>query len=150
MKKTVKKAFAALTAALMLGTAATAPVNAADTLKNHMLGDVDMDGVISLEDAVIALKEYTYVTLYHEEHVLTGEQFALAKVCQNEDAEIHMNDAWGILVYYTNKTLFNQDINWKTLWGEAFFTAHIAEADRGDYELIFDEAAGEYVIAKKG
>jgi hypothetical protein len=152
MKKIVKMTLAALCAAVLTGSAVTAPVCAADAEKHYVLGDVDMDGKIDLKDALTAIQEYTDITLFHkEEHVLTGEAFALAKTIDNDCTELGILDAFGILMYYTRKQLEgNETVTWKTLFGEEYFAAHIDSIDRGDYELIYDEAVGDYVIVKKG
>ena len=74
--------FAALAASAMLCAALNFP-SAAET--TYRIGDVNMDGEVSIEDAMLALKEYTYVKVAHFPHVLTEEQQKLADVIADHD-----------------------------------------------------------------
>ena len=79
-----KKLFAALAAALMLGSTMAAPASAAETYKK---GDVNMDGDITVADAQLALMDYTmrYVAKL-DNGILTPEQIALASIVPTEQA----------------------------------------------------------------
>lgn len=112
-----KKLFAALAAALLLGGTMAAPVSAAETYKK---GDVNMDGVIGLEDAMLVLQEYTAVVVAHLPHDLTDEQLQLARVHPEikrtlSSDEHLLDDAWTILMYYTasitDSAVLEQDID---------------------------------------
>lgn len=112
-----KKLFAALAAALLLGGTMAAPVSAAETYKK---GDVNMDGAIGLEDAMMVLQEYADVAVSHLPHSLTEEQIQLARVhpevkrTKSSDAQL-LDDAWTILIYYTasitDSAVLEQDID---------------------------------------
>ena len=112
-----KKLFAAFAAALMLGSTMAAPVSAAETYKK---GDVNMDGVIGLEDAMLVLQEYTAVAVAALPHSLTEEQLQLARVhpeakrTRSSDGHL-VDDAWTILMYYTasitDSAVSEQDID---------------------------------------
>ncbi len=79
-----KKLFAALTAALMLGSTMAAPVSAAETYKK---GDVDMDGQITVADAQLAIMDYTMrVVSKLLVGELTQEQFELGLICPKAQA----------------------------------------------------------------
>ena len=72
------KFFAALTAAALLCGAMTAPASAE---QKYQIGDVNMDGEVSVEDPYLVLIEYVdYCVGCAMEHVLTPEQLALADV----------------------------------------------------------------------
>ena len=72
-----KKLFAALAAALMLGSTMAAPVSAAETYKK---GDVNMDGEITVADAQMILREYANHIVVGRNPEFTPEQEKLAAV----------------------------------------------------------------------
>ena len=127
-----KKLFAALTAALMLGsTTMAAPVSAAETYKK---GDVNMDGDITVADAQLVLEQFTVFfcgkvegCVDYEQHKdesdylyyhLTEEQEPLAAITGgttnslvpelHADSPFHVLDAQCILIYSTNKLVGNE------------------------------------------
>ena len=103
-----KKFFAALSAAVLLFGALTAPA-AAET--KYRKGDVNRDGEVSVEDAQLALKDYVEYLLGLNDHILDDEQQELADVTDidNGDPEkrygriskVTLDDAVYILQYYT-------------------------------------------------
>ncbi len=121
-----KKLFAALTAALMLGSTMAASVSAAETYKK---GDVNMDGDITVADAQLVLEQFTVFICgnvegcdYYEQHKddadflyyhLTAEQEQLASITGgttkslepelHADIPFHVLDAQCILMYSTEK-----------------------------------------------
>ena len=121
-----KKLFAALTAALMLGSTMAAPVSAAETYKK---GDVNMDGEITVADAQMVLEQFTVFLcgkvegcVDYEQHKdesdylyyhLTAEQEQLASITGgttkslepelHADIPFHVLDAQCILMYSTEK-----------------------------------------------
>ena len=105
-----KKLFAALAAGTMLCGMLTAPVSAAET--KYQTGDVNMNGVVDIEDAQLTLREYVMLVLTrHTEGVLTPEQRELALVIPQKywEQEKYITDdntslllcAQTILSYYT-------------------------------------------------
>ena len=127
-----KKLFAALTAALMLGsTTMAAPVSAAETYKK---GDVNMDGDITVADAQLVLEQFTVFfcgkvegCVDYEQHKdesdylyyhLTAEQEQLASITGgttkslepelHADIPFHVLDAQCILIYSTDKLAGNE------------------------------------------
>ena len=113
-----KKIFAALAASLMLCGVLTAPAAAEAKYKK---GDVNMDGEISSDDAILALRDYTEYLLAYNPHILTEEQLELADVDGTSSSEIRgrtskvsVVDASYILQYYTacvaDATLKDTDI----------------------------------------
>lgn len=110
MKKTAF--FAAMAATVMLCGAVTVPAAAEET--TYRMGDVNMDGEISVEDAMLVLREYTEYTVVQNSHILKDAQLKLADVIpdcvQNVEpdevkyarlAGISAADAQAILCYYT-------------------------------------------------
>ena len=103
-----KKLLAAIAASALLCGVLSAPASAAGYKK----GDVNMDGEITVEDAQLALKDYTEYLVAGNEHYLTDEQLELADI--NEKGEettektgtryspVTAVDAQGILFYYTD------------------------------------------------
>ena len=88
--------------------------------KTYKKGDVNMDGVIGLEDAMLVLQEYTAVVVAHLPHDLTDEQLQLARVHPEikrtlSSDEHLLDDAWTILMYYTasitDSAVLEQDID---------------------------------------
>ena len=103
-----KKLFAALTAGMMLCGMLTAPVSAAET---YPKGDVNMDGVVDVEDAQIVLVEYTqFIAGETDQTTFTPEQVELATITGNQaftwsrkyQIPFSVNDAQVILLYATD------------------------------------------------
>ena len=102
-----KKLFAALTAALMLGSTMAAPVSAAETYKK---GDVNMDGEITVADAQMVAREYVNHIVAGRNPEFTPEQEELAAVLgmthpypfsSRESTPYSVVDAQCILMYCT-------------------------------------------------
>ncbi len=74
-----KKLFAALSAALLLGSTAVSPVSAAETYKK---GDVNMDGEITVADAQLVLIESVSHICAGRDPEFTQEQEELAGVLE--------------------------------------------------------------------
>ena len=105
-----KKLFAALAAALMLGSTMAAPVSAAETYKK---GDVNMDGEITVADAQMILREYANHIVVGRNPEFTPEQEKLAAVLglthpypfsSRESTPYSLDDAQCILMFATAKT----------------------------------------------
>lgn len=158
MKKIVKMTFAALTAALMLSTAVTAPVCAAEKKSpvGYVLGDINMDGRIALDDCLIALQYVTNAMMMDVPNELTAEQIALGNVWNSVGASIPMalslEDALCILQHYSAEYLISkgEPVNWETVLGKEAVEKQVLTADRGDYTIEFSEEKGDYVIVQKG
>lgn len=71
-----KRIFAAIASVMMLGTILAMPVSAAET---YQKGDVNMDGKINLEDAMLVLQDYVEQIMYND-GVLTEQQRQLGNV----------------------------------------------------------------------
>ncbi len=102
-----KKLFAALTAALLLGSTMDAPVSAAET---YQKGDVNMDGEITVADAQMVLREYANHIVAGLKPEFTPEQEELAAVLglthpypfsSRESTPYSVVDAQCILMYCT-------------------------------------------------
>ena len=102
-----KKLFAAIAAGAMLCGMLTAPVSAAET---YQKGDVNMDGVVDVADAQLALLEYTFA-IVGVDYGLNSEQLELAsitgsmtKIFNSEQViPIGVSDANVIFMYYVHK-----------------------------------------------
>ena len=108
-----KKLFAAIAAGAMLCGMLTAPVSAAETYKK---GDVNMDGVIDVEDAQLVLQEYAMVMVAkHDKGILSSEQYALAQVTSEPLTANLLWNAYFILAYATeclaDASVAEQDIS---------------------------------------
>ena len=79
-----------------------------------MRGDVTQDGVVSVNDAQIALISYTEQFAGNEID-LTEDQLKAADV--NGDGELTIEDAQYILIYYTERVVAMNDITWEELLG---------------------------------
>lgn len=104
-----KKLFAALSAALLLGSTAVSPVSAAETYKK---GDVNMDGKVDVEDAQLVLIESVNHICAGRDPEFTQEQEELAGVLEQtypfpfsfrESTPYSLADAQCILMYYSAK-----------------------------------------------
>lgn len=75
-------------------------------------GDINGDGTVGVEDAQIALVEYTK-TIVGIEGQLNKDQISIADV--NNDDTFSVEDAQLILLFYTKKTVTRNDITWDDL-----------------------------------
>lgn len=80
----------------------------------YLLGDVNDDGEISVEDAQLTLIEYVnsisgLESDFNEKQKLAGDV--------NCDNEISVEDAQTILLYYVSNTLSGESITWDDLLG---------------------------------
>ena len=80
-----------------------------------LLGDVNLDNEITVEDAQIALISYTEQFAGNEID-LTEDQLKAADV--NLDGSLTVEDAQYILIYYTERTVAGLDTTWEDLIGE--------------------------------
>ena len=115
-----KRIFAAIAASVLLCGVLSAPASASGYKK----GDVNMDGEITVEDAQLALIEYTEYLVAGKKHTLTDAQLELANVDEksfttsekigSRTSPVDVIDAWAILFYYTeglaNEAVKNRDI----------------------------------------
>ena len=83
-----KKLIAALAAAITALCCLAAPVSAEES--RYQQGDVDRNGRIGLNDAMLAFKEYTmsWLGLYGPGFVLDDEQIALCAVTEHSDEDL--------------------------------------------------------------
>ncbi len=81
-------------------------------MPNPTFGDVDMNGVITLEDAMSALQSYTNVLQKKSDPTPLGGVYA-ADVDGDDDVTIL--DAVSILQYYTLRTLQRKEVSWYQL-----------------------------------
>ena len=77
-----------------------------------LLGDVNRDGEVSVDDAQITLKAYT-ARMVGNEMELNDNQIKAADV--NGNKEISVDDAQLILIYYVKNTLANNPTTWETI-----------------------------------
>ena len=80
-----------------------------------MLGDVNNDGTVSVEDAQLALLAYVQ-TMAGMERNLTEQQAKAADI--NGDKTVSVEDAQIILIYYVSNTLSGQNVTWDELLGK--------------------------------
>ena len=80
-----------------------------------LLGDVDENGEVSIEDVQTALKAYT-VRVSGKDHGLTAKQVKAADV--NADGELSVDDVQNILIYYVNNTVAGKKLTWEQLLGK--------------------------------
>ena len=79
-----------------------------------LLGDINEDGEVSVEDAQLTLKAYTK-RIAGLDMGLTERQITAANV--NGDEELSVDDAQFILRYYTEKHVAGKDITWEDVLG---------------------------------
>ncbi len=98
------KLFAALTAAALLCGVMTAPASAE---QKYQMGDVNMDGEVSIEDPFLILMEYVEHCVATKPHILTPEQLALADVdglsyttWWGEEASVDVTDSQCLFRFY--------------------------------------------------
>ena len=119
-----KKLFAALTAALLLGSTMAAPVSAAEIYKK---GDVNMDGDITVADAQMILVEYVCVNVSGNPATFTAEQEELAAVLNKKhtnayghEFRFNASDATAVLQYSTAimaGASLDSDSFFENIWG---------------------------------
>ena len=80
----------------------------------YLLGDINDDGEVSVEDAQLALLEYVNA-MTGLESSLTDKQKLAGDV--NGDKEISVEDAQTILLYYVSNTLSGESVTWDDLLG---------------------------------
>ena len=85
------------------------------TEPEYLLGDINDDGEVSVEDAQLALLEYVNA-MTGLESSLTDRQKLAADV--NGDKEISVEDAQTILLYYVSNTLSGENVTWDDLLGK--------------------------------
>lgn len=78
-------------------------------------GDVNGDKQVSIEDAQIALTDYTE-TVAGNKSTLSEQQIQAADI--NEDSKIDVVDAQLILTYYVQNTVVGQPVSWGELLGK--------------------------------
>ena len=81
----------------------------------YLLGDINDDGEVSVEDAQLALLEYVNA-MTGLESSLTDRQKLAADV--NGDKESSVEDAQTILLYYVSNTLSGENVTWDDLLGK--------------------------------
>ena len=79
-----------------------------------MLGDVNEDGEISVEDAQLTLNAYVK-TMAGKDNDLTEKQVKAADV--NGDGIVSVDDAQSILIYYVKNSLSGKSTTWDELLG---------------------------------
>jgi len=100
----MKKMIAVLSAAVLCCGALTAPVFAEEEpAKEYMLGDVDEDGDVTVEDAqLVALSFCRALCMLPVE--LTDEQIERSHVLgREEEGRVYLTDAQAILMYSVNR-----------------------------------------------
>ena len=80
-----------------------------------MLGDVNEDGEISVDDAQLTLNAYVKI-MAGRDSGLTDQQAKAANV--NKDNEVSVDDAQMILLYYVRNTLSGTTTTWDELLGK--------------------------------
>ena len=85
------------------------------TEQTYLLGDVNADNEISVEDAQLALTAYVKV-MARMDSGLTDQQLKAADI--NGDGEVSVEDAQLILLYYVSNTLSHQTVTWDELLGK--------------------------------
>ncbi|MBR5362224.1 MAG: dockerin type I repeat-containing protein [Oscillospiraceae bacterium] len=94
----------------------TATGTTAPTEPDYLLGDINDDGSVSVEDAQLALLEYVNAMTGLESHLAEKQKLA-GDI--NGDNEISVEDAQNILLYYVSNTLSGQNIKWDELLGKS-------------------------------
>lgn len=102
-------------------TETTAPVTTEPTQHTepeqpHEAGDIDGDGIVSIDDAMKVLTYYTESFIGLEPNLSDAEREA-ADV--DGDGRITLRDAQYILVYYVVNTIAHLNIPWSTITGKS-------------------------------
>jgi len=100
----MKKMIAVLSAAVLCCGALTAPVFAEEEpAKEYMLGDIDEDGEVTVDDAQLVLLSLVH-SLVRNPIELTDEQVERSHVLGlEEEGYLYITDAQAILMYSVNK-----------------------------------------------
>ena len=93
----------------------TTPSETTPTEPTYMLGDVNEDGEISVDDAQLTLNAYVKI-MAGRDSGLTDQQAKAANV--NKDNEVSVDDAQMILLYYVRNTLSGTTTTWDELLGK--------------------------------
>jgi hypothetical protein len=174
----IAAAFAACTMTVS-AVSATATAAETEPAAKYLLGDVSMDGKIDLDDVILIADQCCLsftLGLTHETDVagvlFTETQNILGDICGNDyqpkdlypnymsdfglvDTRVSLYDVLAIIDYYTQKELLsNTDYTWAefgkfTYADGTTFLDRMMSVDRGDYELRWDDAFGDYVVALK-
>ena len=113
MTNTMRKTTGML-AALLLLSGSTIGAFAAAEPAPYLRGDINRDGVVSVEDAQLALKAYTNLVAENPSG-LNAVQFQAANVLQ--DSVLDVIDAQCILQYYVTNTVSQGSVSWDQLTG---------------------------------
>jgi hypothetical protein len=154
-----KKCLLAFTATMVLACSALSPVSAEEA--SYLMGDVNLDGAVTAEDAQLVLKDYTEVFCLNS-GILTDVQRQIANV----DGETHMMtpmpktpelqvkmtsdilDAAFILHYYV-AAMLDPSTSWEDVLGRnPAVTEEVANYLR-THKLIFDEETGKYIFVER-
>ena len=81
---------------------------------DFLLGDVNLDGSVSVEDAQLTLTAYVNI-MADMDSGLTDLQKKAADI--NADGQISVEDAQNILLYYVSNTLAGTTLTWAELLG---------------------------------
>jgi hypothetical protein len=81
----------------------------------YLLGDLNDDGTVSVEDAQLALLAYVD-TMAGLDSGLTEKQKLAGDI--NGDKDISVEDAQTILLYYVRNTLSGESVTWDELLGK--------------------------------
>lgn len=85
------------------------------TETKFLLGDVDGNNVVSVEDAQLALLAYVE-SITGQSTGLTAQQELAADI--NGDKKVSVEDAQMILLYYVSKSLSGKSVTWDELLGK--------------------------------
>ena len=83
---------------------------------DYLLGDINDDGTVSVEDAQAALQEYVR-GMAHQDLTFTKKQMLAGDI--NKDGQITVEDAQHILRYYVSNTLAHTVLTWEELLNPA-------------------------------
>ena len=88
-------------------------LNAHAIMPQLTFGDTDLNGYITLEDAISALQSYTNTAIQKTADLTPVGGVYAADV--NSDGELTLEDAITILQYYTKKSILREDASWYEL-----------------------------------
>ena len=123
-------------AALLLLSGSTISAFAEAGKAPYLRGDINRDGVVSVEDAQLALKAYTNL-IAENPSGLNAVQFQAANVLQ--DSVLDVIDAQCILQYYVTNTVSQGSVSWDQLTGRDQLTV----PDTGE-ELVIRAVTDSY------
>lgn len=154
-----KKCLSAFTAAMVLACSLLSPVSAEEA--SYLMGDVNLDGAVTVEDAQLVLRDYTEVFCLNS-GILTDVQRQIANV----DGETHMMtpmpkapefqvemtsdilDAAFILHYYV-AAMLDASASWEDVLGRNPEVTEEVTNYLRTHKLVFDEETGEYTFVEK-